>query len=100
MPNIQISVPFQLTQEEALNRIKKMLSEIKQEHGDQIQNLQENWNGNIGEFSFQVKGFTISGELMIKASSVELSGDIPFLALPFKDKIEERIIKKAEEILS
>jgi hypothetical protein len=99
MASFDMSVPHQLTQEEALKRIQHVLGQIKKEHSDKISNLTEKWDGNTGEFSLTVMGFDISGKLTVNASSVDIDAELPFAASLFKGKIKELIGGKAEELL-
>jgi len=100
MPSLEMSIPHKLPQEEALQRIKNLLSETKREHGDKIQNLQETWTGNTGNFSFKAQGFDIAGTLIVNPSSVELKGKIPFAVSLFKGQITKAINEKATQLLS
>jgi membrane protein YqaA with SNARE-associated domain len=99
MANFEMSVPHHLTQEEALRRIQNLLADTKKEHSDKISNLQENWNGNTGEFSLTIMGFSISGELIVTASTVDIAATLPFAASLFKGKIQELIAERAEKLL-
>ena len=99
MPKMNVKVPHSLGEEIALERVKSLLSNMKQEYGNQIQNLQESWNENAGKFSFSAMGFSISGELKVASNQVELNGKLPLAALPFKGSIEKSIRQKANELL-
>ena len=100
MSSLQMSIPHHLSQEEALKRIQTLLTEMKKEHGDMVENLQENWNGNQGDFSFSVKGFDLSGKLTVMPSTIELDGKIPMSVSLFKGTIITMINKKAAELLA
>ncbi|MFZ4589528.1 MAG: polyhydroxyalkanoic acid system family protein [Ignavibacteria bacterium] len=99
MPKIELNIPHELSQAEALTRIQNFLSELKNEHTDQIKDLEESWNGNIGEFSFKISGFKVSGSLEVGESAVVIKGDLPFAAIFFKGQIEDTIRAKAMELL-
>ena len=99
MPNIEMNIPHKLSQEEALLRIQSLLQKVKAKFANAIRDLKEEWNGNIGSFSFTVKGYEVSGILTVKPSSVELDGKIPFAAAFFKGKIKSVIATEAEKIL-
>ncbi len=99
MPEITISTPHQLSKKDALERIQRTIQNLKKEHENSIQDLQENWNENAGNFSFRAMGFSVSGTIIVKSSAVELSGKMPFLALPFKTKIEQEIQRKLKQLL-
>jgi hypothetical protein len=99
MPKLEIKVPHELTQSEALIRIQKFLPDLKAQHSDRISDLEESWSGSTGQFKFKIKGFKVSGSLFVGVSDVLIKGDIPFLAAPFKGTIEETIKTKATELL-
>jgi hypothetical protein len=69
MPNVvKVSVPFQIQQDEALNRVKACLTEIKTQYGNMVSNLTENWNGYVGTFSGSARGFSVSGTVTVDPS--------------------------------
>lgn len=100
MSSIDIDIPHQLSQEEALGRIKNLLSETKKQHGEMVENLSEQWNGNTGHFSFTVKGFDIEGTLSVTPSVVALRSKVPFAVSLFKGTISKLVTDKAQELLS
>ena len=100
MANLEVSVPHNLSEEEALSRIKNMFTQVKREHGDKISNLKEEWNGNVGNFSFTAQGFDIAGTLTVNPSNVELQGKIPFALSLFKGAITKTIEQQATKVLS
>lgn len=100
MASLEMTIPHSLQQEEALERIKNLLTETKKDHGDKIENLKEHWNGNVGTFGFTAKGFDISGSLTVHPSNIELKGKIPFAVSLFKGTITSAIKKKASELLA
>lgn len=100
MPKMTITVPHQLGEQEALNRIQGMLNDMKQQHGNQIQDLQEQWNGNKGTFSFKAQGFKLAGTLDVEPSQIIMSGDLPWAAKPFQGTIEATIRERAERLLA
>lgn len=100
MSQLDISVPHQLTQEEALERIKNLLSRLQQEQKEIIADVKEEWNGNEGTFSFTAKGFALSGNIAVGTQDVTIQSELPFMLSFFKGKIAEVIKEKAGEILS
>lgn len=99
MPSMTITVPHQLSQEEAMGRIKRLLGEVKNDYGDRVTDLKENWTDTGGEFSLRAMGFNISGTLQVKPGEIELKGNYPFAAMPLKGKIESTIRERAEQLL-
>jgi hypothetical protein len=100
MANLDVVIPHNLTQDEATERIKKLLAEIKRKHGDRISDLKENWEGNVGDFSFTSQGFSVSGNLEVSSSDVKLTGKIPLALSLFKGLISKTIYDEGSKILS
>lgn len=100
MAKLNMIFPHQLSQDEALKRTHGLLDQVKNDFADQVSDLTEKWEENICQFSFSVKGFSISGTLTVKPSEVELSGDLPWLASLFREKIESIIREKAERLFA
>jgi Putative polyhydroxyalkanoic acid system protein (PHA_gran_rgn) len=100
MSSLDFSIPHKLTQEEALKRIKNLLNDAKRDHANLISNLQENWEGNKGTFSFSAKGYDVSGELIVHPNSIDIHSKVPFALTLFKGMITGMITQKANELLS
>jgi hypothetical protein len=100
MPSLDLSIPHELSQEEALARIKRLLSEAKRDHADKITNLQESWQGNTGTFSFSAQGYDVSGNLVVHQNTIELTSKVPFAVSLFKGVISSMITQKAKELLA
>ena len=100
MPELNVSIPHQLSQQEALQRVKSLLEKIKSQHGDKISNLQQEWTDNNGVFSFLIMGFAVSGVLAVHESTVELNSDIPLAAVFFKNKIKSVIEEEGGKLLA
>ena len=99
MPKLELTIPHNLTQSEALARIQKVLPELKAQHSDRISDLEESWSGYTGTFKLKISGFKISGTLTVGVTTVQITGDLPLLAMPFRGQIENTIRKQAEIVL-
>ena len=100
MSNLKMSIPHSLPEEEALKRIKALLGNLKEEQKDLIENVNEQWDGNSGNFNFTAKGFDLSGTIDVKPESVDIDADLPFALTFFKGMIKNVIDEKARELLS
>jgi hypothetical protein len=99
MPTLNMTVSHSLTQDEAVKRVMNLLNDVKAQFADKINDLHEEWDGNMGKFHFSAMGFPVSGTLTVKTSQVEISGHLPFAAMLFKRKIESTIKNRAETLL-
>lgn len=99
MPGIKVDVAHMLSKDDATSRVKGLLNKLKTDYGDMIQDLKEEWNGNNSKFSFKVMGMSVSGNINVDDAFVNLDGQIPFTAVPFKKTIESKIKEEAMKLL-
>ena len=95
-----MTIPHKLKQDEALKRIKTLLTDVKMQFADKISNLHEEWDGNTGKFSFSAAKLAVSGTLTVNPSQVELAGNIPPAAFFIKGKIESTIKDQVKTLLA
>lgn len=100
MPSIKVSVPHQLTQEEAKIRISKLIADSRVKFDGQVSGLQENWTGYTDNFRFSAMGFSVDGKLEVQPADVLVEINLPWPALGFKSRIENEIVKHARELLA
>lgn len=100
MSNMNLSVPFQIPQEEAINRIKAYVTRARVQHADKIGNSHEEWNGNVGTFSSVDGPLSVSGSLTVDPSVVVVEVSLPLAAVFFKGKIEAAIREQLTRLLS
>jgi len=100
MSKLSLNIPHSQTKEEALSRIKQMLGRLQEEQKGTITDVQENWNGSNGNFSFSAKGFTIAGTIQVNEKEVLLESDLPFAVSLFKGQIASIITEKANTLLA
>ena len=100
MSALKLNIPHELSQEEALTRIKNLLTSLKEEQKDTISDVQENWQGNENNFSFKAKGFNLSGNIVVNGSDVQINSQLPFAVSFFKGAISDVITKKAKALLA
>ncbi len=100
MPKLNITIPHRLPPAEAAQRIRRLLNDLKAEHGDKISHLKEDWNNHTGKFDCSVMGFQVSGTLAIEPAQVVITGSLPLAAMLFKGQLESMIKKHAAELLA
>jgi hypothetical protein len=100
MAKFSIVVAHGLVQGEALRRIRNEIENIKRQHGDKISGFRENWNNEKYAFAGTAKGFTVSGVMTVNPSQVEIVMNLPWLAIPFKGRIEADIREQLSVLLA
>jgi len=99
MPKIKVDVEHTISQELALERIKGLLSKIKNDYQDMITDLTESWTASGSDFSFKIMGMKVQGNLLITPVLVSINGDLPLVAMPFKKTIEDKIREETIRLL-
>jgi hypothetical protein len=100
MPNLMVSVSHQLSQDEALRRIRAGVAQAKVQHADKISDLRQSWDGYVGAFDVSGMGQKASGTVAVNPSDVTVQIKLPFAASLFKSKIESGIRDALSRILA
>jgi hypothetical protein len=99
MSSIQVTVHHKLTEHEAMARIQNLVTNLKHEHGDKIDSIQEEWHARSGKFEFTFHGMHLAGTIILHPGIVEIHGKIPLAFTLFRGKIKDVIKEKASELL-
>ena len=100
MPGFNTEVEHELGQQEATERLKKLLDQVRQQYSDFVTELKGDWDDNVLTFSLQTYGFKIDGVLTVEDRIARLTGNLPFAALAFRGKIEQSIVSELRKELS
>ena len=91
MAKLNMVIPHGLPQGEALRRIRGEIEDLKREYGDKVGSLRDSWNNDTYVFEGVTQGFAVSGMILVKLSHIEIAANLPWLAMPFKGRIEAAI---------
>jgi excisionase family DNA binding protein len=100
IPTVNVSVPYQISQDEALSRIQARIAQIKTQYSSKVSDLRENWSGNVGTFSGSARGFSVSGSLVVNPSVVTVELALPLIAFVYKGQIEAGIRNELTSLLA
>lgn len=100
MSKLEMNIPHQLEQQEALSRVQSLLTRVQSQFGSQVQDMHQEWNGNTGVFSFKVMNMPVSGTLTVNQGNVALDSQLPMAAAMFSGKIKSVIMEEAKKVLS
>jgi len=90
MPSLSVSVPHQLSQDEALKRVQQSIAHFAGQHSDKAQ-VEQSWNGYTGEFLVSNRGQRAPATVTVTPSEVIVHGTLPLLAIVDKPRIEATI---------
>ena len=100
MPKINLSVPHNLSQDEAKSRISALLADCHTRFAGRVSNAAECWSGYADVFSFKAMGFSVSGKLDVQPARVLVEIILPLAAYPLKGRIENEIQTHARQLLA
>ena len=90
MPKVSVSVPHQLAQDEALQRVKKGIARFYAQHSDKAK-VEETWDGYVGEFTVSGQGQSAPATVTVNPADVTVQVALPMIAMMFKSKIESTL---------
>jgi Putative polyhydroxyalkanoic acid system protein (PHA_gran_rgn) len=99
MAKFNMVVPHELPHGEALRRIRSEIENLKREYGDKITSFRESWSNNTYAFEGVGRGFTVPGAVTVGSSQIEIQAELPWLAIPFKGRIEAVIRERLISLL-
>jgi Putative polyhydroxyalkanoic acid system protein (PHA_gran_rgn) len=100
MPNLSLTVPHHLSQDEALTRVKGFIDQARQQFSGYLSDFQESWNGYVGNFSASGSGYSVSGEIGVNPSAVNVESSLPMVAIVFKAQIESYVRETLAKLLA
>ncbi len=99
MPKLSLSVPHNLGAEETARRLKERFEAVKAEHGRQIKDLQEHWDGPTLRCRFHVLGMPVESEVTAEPAAVRVDAQLPMGVILFKGLIEARVRQELVKLL-
>jgi hypothetical protein len=99
MAKFNMVVPHGVPHGEALRRIRGEIEDLKREYGDKVSSLRDSWNNDTYAFEGVALGFAVSGMILVKSTHIEIAANLPWLAMPFKDRIEAVIRERLRKLL-
>ncbi|MDR3108677.1 MAG: polyhydroxyalkanoic acid system family protein [Planctomycetaceae bacterium] len=101
MPQLSVTVPHSLSQDEAVSRLNKKLEQIKAENLYEVRDLVEDRPDTYTlRFSFKVLGFGVSGECFTKPDDVTINVELPVAAIVIKQMIQTQLTRELTTVLT
>lgn len=80
MARFQVEVPHRLGASRAKAALEGLIQQMMSRFGNAVGRADQSWEGNLLSFCLEVKGFEVSGLASVGESSVNVTGDCPWLA--------------------
>lgn len=96
---MEVKVNHAHSQEVAFSKAKNMMTQLKADWGDKVQDLKEEWSGNSGKYSCSFQGMKLAGTIEVHDKDVVVKGELPFFARLFEGVIRDAITKNLQKAL-
>lgn len=100
MLEIETLVCHGLGQADAMDRMHQMVDSLPERFPQQVHQVRSAWEDNMLHIRFATYGYIVQWKATVKADQVELVGQIPDAASPYKSKIEQVIVSRLETVLT
>jgi hypothetical protein len=97
---LTLNIPHRLTQEEARGRIQGAVGQFRSQFSGNVAALEERWQENHMDFSLQVLGQRVTGQVDVEPHQVRLEVDLPWLLAALADSIRPRLEQEGRRLLS
>lgn len=80
MPNtnvVTLSIPHQLTREEAKKRVDQLVAQVQRQYAGGIGRLDQNWSENTMDFSVSAMGMTARGKVQVEMQVIRMEVVLP-----------------------
>ena len=100
MASFNVVVVHESRREVVVSRLQEFSQQLRMDMPVEVTDVKESWDedGNL-EFAIEALGFSVSGTMMTCDVRVNVTGKIPFAALPFRGAIENQIAEKIREAI-
>src|SRR5688572_11293258 len=99
MPGFATQVSHSLPQQQAAEKLKLFVENVRREHGAKVQNLRGQWRDSTLDFAFTAYGMAVEGSLVVEETHVRVEGTLPLAATLFRGQIEQTIRGELVKIL-
>lgn len=100
MPKFSTEVSHSLGQADATERLKDFVQDAQKRFGEHVDKMDGSWNDSVLDFSISTFGMKITGTMTVNESAVQVGGQLPLAAMPFRGKVEQTIADELKQALS
>ena len=95
---MKIAIPHHTTKEAARKKLQSLSERLLREHGERLENVDQQWNGDQLLVNFKARGFNVKGTVDVTDSEIILDGKLPLIAKPFESRIKSTIEREAKSV--
>jgi putative polyhydroxyalkanoate system protein len=96
---LRLSVPHNLTQEQARARIQSGITKLRQQYGNKASAISETWTQDHLDFELTAMGQQVRGQLDVHAQDVALQLELPWMLGMLAGRIEKEVEREGRKLL-
>ena len=97
---MEIRRDHNMTMDSAVQLANQILPEFIEKAGDNVSNIQQQWDGNVLRFAFRTHGMNIKGTFLVTDDEIIIESELPFMARPFEGRVRSAIEQQLDILLS
>ena len=97
---MEIRREHNMTMDSAVQLANQILPGFIEKAGDNVSNIERQWDGNVLHFAFRTHGMNIKGTLLVTDDEIIIESELPFMARPFEGVLRSAIELKLDTLLS
>lgn len=94
-----MTLPHELTQDEARRRIEKGISDLRTSHGSKLAAVNERWTGNRLDFQVQAMGQNVAGRVDVLPEQIKIEVDLPWMFAMLASKFQKQVETEGRKLL-
>jgi hypothetical protein len=99
MPNLTMSIPHQLTRDEAKRRMQEGIDQARRQFGGMLGHLQERWDNYALDVTVGGVGQTVTAKALVEERTVEVSVALPWMLALLAGSVRREIESSARQLL-
>jgi hypothetical protein len=97
---VSISIPHNLTQDEARRRIQLRISELRSQFGHKVGAVQEQWTDNHLVFDVAAMGQHVHGRMDVEPAAIHLEVDLPWMMSLLAGRLQKEVQEEGRKLLT
>ena len=80
-----------MTMDAAMQLADQILPRFIEQAGDNVSNVERQWDGNVLRFAFRTRGMNIKGTFQVTDDEIIIESKLPFIARPIEGRVRSAI---------
>jgi putative polyhydroxyalkanoate system protein len=97
---LTLSVPHQLSRDEARRRIRDQLDRLQQQpYGGMVSRVEQRWSGDTLDFTVHAAGQAVTGQLFVEDHAVRVEVALPWMLALLANTFKQQIERQGRDLL-